>query len=282
MGQDVTLTINLPAQVSADIALDRQERVILVMSSHPTYDSNRLDADWEVLCRDERAPLLNRATQGLFPVGDLARLIGLIGLPEAGATIPPDPLAAPLEEMLAPLSQPGYSATARQLGLIRPLPGLPSQIGLLPDFDDRSTVGDLAITPLHLARVVAALELEGQLPQPTLSLEASVAAPERTQAIGPDTARYVRSLLPQAGEHIVGFTGQATPKETDQRWLSWFVGLAPAEAVEAKAEAALKGAAAQAELVLDPAQIVPATPTLSAQVEHSPARYAVVAVVVTN
>jgi hypothetical protein len=285
VGRDVTLTINLPAQAAADVALGGQEGAvvvmdiesgaILVMSSHPTYDPNRLDADWEVLRQDERAPLLNRATQGLFPIGDLARLIGLIGLYDAGATIPPDPLASPLEEMLAPLSQPGYAATARQLGLIRPLPGLPSQIGLLPDFDDRGTARDLAVTPLHLARVMAALELEGQLPKPTLSLEAASATPERTQAIGPDTARYLRSLLPQADEQIVGFIGQATPKETGQRWLSWFVGLAPAETVQAEAQA-------KAELVLDPSQIVLTTPTPAPSAERPPARYAVVAVVVTD
>ncbi len=285
VGRDVTLTINLPAQAAADVALGTQEGAvvvmdietgaILVMSSHPTYDPNRLDADWEVLRQDERAPLLNRATQGLFPVGDLARLIGLIGLYDAGATVPPDPLAAPLEEMLAPLSQPGYAATARQLELIRPLPGLPSQIGLLPDFDDRGTVRDLAVTPLHLARVIAALELEGHLPTPMLSQATASVELRPTQAIGPDTARILRSILPQVDDQLIGFEGQATPKETGQRWLSWFVGLAPAEAQKAKAEA-------EAELVLDPSQIVPVTPTPAPNAEQPLVRYAVVAVVVTE
>lgn len=169
------------------------------------------------------------------------------------------------------------------------MPGLPSQLGLLPDFDDRGTVRDLAVTPFHLARVVAALELGGQLPRPTLSLEAASATPERTQAIGPDTAHYLRSLLPQADAQIIGLIGQATPKETGQRWLSWFVGLAPAKAVQA--EATLKGAGAEpkapygqaeAELVLNPSQIIPTTPTPAPSAEHPAARYAVVAVVVTD
>lgn len=285
VGQNVSLTINLPAQVAADVALGAQEGAvvaldietgaILVMSSHPTFDPNQLDDDWETLRRDERAPLLNRASQGLFPVGDLARLIGLIGLYEAGATVPSDPLAAPLEEMLGPLSQPGYAATARQLGLTRPLPGLPSQVGRLPNFADRGTVRDLGVTPLHLARVMAALELEGQLPRPTLSLEAAPAAAERTQVIGSDTAHYIRSLLPQAGEQIIGFSGQATPKETGQRWLSWFAGLAPAQAVEATA-------GAEAELVLDPSQITAPTSSPAERADLPPARYVVVAVVVTD
>jgi hypothetical protein len=131
------------------------------------------------------------------------------------------------------------------------------------------------VTPLHLARVIAALELEGRLPKPTLSLEAALATPERIQGISPATAHSLRSLLPQAAGQIVGFTGQATPQETGQRWLSWFVGLAPAEAEEIEVKA-------ESELVLNPSQIASVTPTPPARVERLPARYAVVAVVVTG
>lgn len=282
VGQDVTLTIDLPAQVAADVALGDKEGAvvvmeiesgaILVMSSHPTYDPNTLEDNWDTLRRDQRAPLLNRATQGLFPVGDLARLVGLIGLREAGATLPADPLTAPLTDMLAPLSQPGYLATARQLGLMRPLPGLPSQVGRLPDFENRGTARDLAVTPLHLARVMAALELEGRLPTPLLAKTEASATPSQTQSFRPDTAGYVRALLPQVDPHMVGFQGVATPLETGQRSLSWLVGLAPAEAVQAEAKA-------EAELVLDPTQIV--SPPLSTGVERPAARYVVAAVVVT-
>jgi hypothetical protein len=160
--------------------------------------------------------------------------------------------------------------------LIRPLPGLPSQIGLLPDFDDKGTFRDLAVTPLHLARVMAALELDGQLPNPTLSLEEASTTPERAQTLGSDTAHFLRSLLRQADQRLIGFAGQATPQETGQRWLSWFVGLAPAEVngVEIEADTA--------ELVLDPSQIASPTSTPVVQFEQTPARYAVVAVVVTD
>jgi peptidoglycan glycosyltransferase len=282
VGRDVTLTVDLPAQVAADFALGEQEGAVvvldiatgavLVMSSHPTYDPNTLDEQWDSLRQDEQAPLLNRATQGLFPVGDLARLIGLIGLYEAGATAPADPLDAPLEATLAPLGPTGYLATAQQLGLIRPLPGLRSQPGRLPNFDDKGTVKDLAVTPLHLARVLAGLALDGQLPTPILALNGE---PHRAPAMQPTTARAVRALLPQVDTHLIGLSGQATPAETGQRSLSWFVGLAPAEAVEAEAKV-------KADLILDPSQIIPATPTPSVSAANPPARYAVVAVVVTD
>lgn len=282
VGRDITLTVDLPAQVAADVALGDQEGAvvvmeintgaILVMSSHPTYDPNTLEANWDTLRRDQRAPLLNRATQGLFPVGDLARLVGLIGLREAGSTMPADPLAAPLAEMLAPLSQPGYLATARQLGLMRPLPGLPSQVGRLPDFENRGTARDLAVTPLHLARMIAGLELEGRLPTPRLDRAETNPTLSPIPSFRPDTAAYVRALLPQVDRQMVGFQGVATPLETGQRSLSWLVGLAPAEAEPTPTKM-------PTELVLDPTQM--ATPAPAATVERSAARYVVVAVVVT-
>jgi hypothetical protein len=135
------------------------------MSSHPTYDPNTLDAQWDTLRLDERAPLLNRATQGLFPVGDLARVIAMIGLHEAGASRPVSPLALPAESLAAPLGPVGYRATARQLGLADFLPGIPSQPARLPDLppSGRETVRELAVSPLHMARMVAMLAGEGIL-----------------------------------------------------------------------------------------------------------------------
>ncbi len=280
-GHDVTLTIDLPAQVAADVALGRQEGAvvvmdiktgaILVMSSHPTYDPNKLDEMWDVLRTDERAPLLNRAAQGLFAVGDLARLIGLIGLHEAGATISADPLTTPLVEMLGPLGETGYLTTVHQLGLTGPLKGLPSQPALLPDFENEGTARGLAVTPLHIARVLAMLELDGRLPDPILS---TTMPGEQSQAISPDTAHNVRAMLPQVDEQIVGLVGQATPDDTGQSSLSWFVGLAPAEATSEEDSVS-------SILPLDPSK-APPPPTPTPRLEPKQGHYAVVAVVVTD
>jgi hypothetical protein len=284
-GQDVTLTINLPAQVAADVAVGEREGAVvvmdietgavLVMSSRPTYDPNQLDEMWDVLREDETAPLLNRATQGLFPLGDVARLIGLIGLYESGLTLPAEPATAPLNEMLAPLGETGYLATAHQLGLGRALVGIRSQSALFPDFDDKKTVRDLAPTPLHLARIIAALELEGGLLDPILSVseQQSIVQP----AIRPDTARRVRGLLTQVDEQLIGLSGLATPQETGKNSLSWFVGLAPTVASAPVLTGTVPG-----ELILDPAKIPAATSTPSrpATSLQDRARYVVVAVVV--
>jgi cell division protein FtsW (lipid II flippase) len=48
------------------IVLDVASGEILALVSRPTYDPNTLDADWEQLASDPDAPLLNRATQGLY------------------------------------------------------------------------------------------------------------------------------------------------------------------------------------------------------------------------
>jgi cell division protein FtsW (lipid II flippase) len=283
-GQDVTLTISLPAQLAADKALGEREGAvvvlevesgaIVVMSSYPTYDPNRLDELWEELRRqDRRAPLLNRATQGLFPVGDLARLVGLIGLAEAGTTIPPAPLAAPLPPLLAPLGRPGYLATIHQLALDQPVPGLPSYGARLPDFDAHETIRDLAVSPLHMARVIAAAELEGRLPAPILSRQAAGAGTQ-TPGVSPATALYVRSVLPQVAPQVVGLSGQATPKDTGREALSWFVGLAPAEAYPSPPPTPV------APLPLDPNIDLPTPPP--AQRVGARARYAIVVVVATH
>lgn len=285
-GQDITLTIDLPAQVAADVALDTREGAVvimdldtgavLVMSSHPTYDPNTLDETWDSLREDTSAPLLNRATQGLFPVGDLARLIGLIGLYEARAQLPADPASAPVEKMLAPLGRSGYLATAHQLGLVQPLAGLRSQPGLLPDFDNKGTVRDLAVTPLHLARVAAAIERDGRLLSPILSLQQQPDQPE--PVIRPETGQAVRGLFSQVDSQMIGLTGLATPIETGQSYLSWFIGLAPTSASpEGVGRTPPAGA-----MIFDPTKITP-TPSPSppaSLAEADRARYVVVAVVV--
>ena len=284
-GEDVTLTVNLAAQLAADAALGEREGAVVVlevdtgavvvMASHPSYDPNDLDTIWETLRNDPAAPLVNRATQGLFPVGDLARLVGLVGLYEAGATVPREPTTAPLTEMLRPLGHLGYNATARQLGLIQPLKQVPSQPGRLPDFEGRGTVRDLAVTPLHLSRTVAALALDGALPDPVLT-PSDLADNSPNRVIKPGTVRFIQALLLQAGPQLAGLTGQATPEETGQAWLSWFVGLAPVEALPDLAVSDLE----PGQLILDPALITATTTVEQPQTVFAP-RYAVVAVVVT-
>jgi cell division protein FtsW (lipid II flippase) len=78
-GLDIRLTLNIALQVQADellsgrngalVLLNPLSGEVLAMASHPNYDPNRLEEQWEDLLQDERAPLVNRATQGLYQPG---------------------------------------------------------------------------------------------------------------------------------------------------------------------------------------------------------------------
>jgi hypothetical protein len=173
--------------------------------------------------------------------------------------------------MMTPLGEAGYLATAHQLGLSRTLPGLPSQPGLLPDFDDKGTVRDLGVTPLHLARVAAALELSGRLPTPILSLTSDA---ETTPSFSPEVADKARILFSPMDDQIIGLRGQSTPEDTGQASLSWFVGLAPTIPSE------ISLGNVSDELIFDPTQIETDSPPLVSRPD--PAHYVIVAVIVTN
>ena len=78
-GRDVRLTINAAWQANASNLLgERQGAVLLltipdggvrVLVSHPLYDPNELDAQFDQLAADASAPLLNRVTQAQYQPG---------------------------------------------------------------------------------------------------------------------------------------------------------------------------------------------------------------------
>jgi len=286
-GQPITLTIDLPTQLTAISALGEMEGAVVMldintgdviaMASYPTYDPNQLNELWDSLRDDEQAPLLNRTTQGLFPVGDLSRLIGLIGVYDSGVSRPTNPITTSLTELFAPLGETGYAGTAHQLQLTKRLRHFNSQTARLPDFSNKGTVRDLAVTPLHLARVMAALEQDGHLPEPRLS---DLTTASSQSAFKPETAQFVRATLPQITPQLIGLAGLATPEETGRpEYLSWFVGLAPTISTINE----LSTPQSTPELIFDPSLITPTpvpafTTTLP---ETAQAQYAIVVVIVT-
>lgn len=78
-GLDIRLTIDgtlqrnaweaLEEETGAIVILDALNGDILALVSSPSFDPNRLDEDWRSLIAREDAPLLNRATQGLYQPG---------------------------------------------------------------------------------------------------------------------------------------------------------------------------------------------------------------------
>lgn len=69
----------------AIVAMEPDTGKILAMVSNPTFDSNTVEQDWSELNSDEEnSPLLNRATQGLYPPGSTFKIISAAAAIEAG------------------------------------------------------------------------------------------------------------------------------------------------------------------------------------------------------
>lgn len=68
-----------PAGRGAGIIIDWQTGEVLALASAPSFDPNQLDEGWDSLRADARAPLLNRATQGLYQPGPLLQWLYCAG-----------------------------------------------------------------------------------------------------------------------------------------------------------------------------------------------------------
>ena len=87
-GLDIKLNISLHLQNKADellgektgaiVVLNAQSGEIYALASHPGFDSNFLDDQWDALMASEAAPLLNRTTQGSYPLGTLSHFFFLV------------------------------------------------------------------------------------------------------------------------------------------------------------------------------------------------------------
>jgi cell division protein FtsW (lipid II flippase) len=160
-GLDIRLTLDLDLQHRADfelgdtpgaaLLLDARRGEILAMASHPFFDANRLEEDWERIVSAENAPLLNRAVQGRYLVGELEPLLFPQGLETPGLTDAPELRLPPLEAVelqtdtlaLSPL-QVALAAAALSEAGVRPAPYVVAAVDLpqagwtaLPPLEER-------------------------------------------------------------------------------------------------------------------------------------------------
>jgi cell division protein FtsW (lipid II flippase) len=147
-GRDVELTLDAALQVQAQQALEDQagavvlldvtSGAILALASNPTFDPEQLDEEWEALSKDPAAPLVNRATQGLYQPGAALQTIVLaealnegladlaVLIPNATATIPVN--GTPLG-CRVPLSKPYTLAAAYAAACPAPFADLGERLG---------------------------------------------------------------------------------------------------------------------------------------------------------
>jgi len=191
-GLDVRLTIDLNLQRKADsllgdhtgalVLLNAQSGEILVMASHPTYNPNSLDTIGADLAQDPRAPLLDRAAQGLYPVGTAAAPFLLAtGLGEN----------AHQDDLIQLYDALGFY-TAPQLRL--------------PVAAAVTSANALRVSPLQMALAAATLSDLGILPAPRLAM--AVNTPTQGWVILPSLSEPVQALPVASAAESLMVSGQ--------------------------------------------------------------------------
>ncbi len=156
-GLDVRLSLSLALQSKADqllgdhagsiILMNAKTGEILAMASHPTYDPNKLGEEGKALAQDLSAPLVNRATQGLYPIG--TALLPLIRA-KFGDTQPTD------SEL---------NAFYRKLGLFQA-----PELNMPVAFDaGNNSAKNLKVSPLQAILAAALLSYDGIMPAPRIA-----------------------------------------------------------------------------------------------------------------
>ncbi len=164
-GLDVRLSLSLALQSKADqllgghtgaiILMNAETGEILAMASHPTYDPNKLDEEGESLAQNPSAPLVNRATQGLYPIG--TAMLPLIRAQYGEIT----PTEAELK------------AYYYRLGLYQaPKIDMP-----VASSANNNSSQDLRVSPLQLSIAAASLSNQGVAPAPRIAM--AVNTPEQ-------------------------------------------------------------------------------------------------------
>lgn len=214
-GLDVRLSLDLSLQTEADrllgkhrgalILMNAETGEIIVMASHPAYDPNTLDKNGEALAQDENTPLLNRASQGLYPAGTAIQPMILAKFGENR------PTRMQLQQLYKELGF--YDA-----------PSINMPVAFRSDGNETEPI----ISPLQLTLAAAALSYQGIVPTPRIAT--AVNTPEQgwvvLPAIGqtrevfqPEAAQEAVSTYIQQGTPYWSYTGQAQQDTTEVTWL---------------------------------------------------------------
>jgi hypothetical protein len=215
-GLDVRLSIDLGLQAQADqllqgnsgviILMNAETGEILVMASHPSYDPNNLNTEGESLSEDKTSPLLNRATQGLYPIG--SALLPMIQA-EFGAANP---------------SSSELKIFYEKLGLLQaPAINMPVAVE-----DKIGSLKDLKVSPLQMSVAAATLSYKGIVPSPRIAT--AVNTPEQGWVVLPALSQPVEVIKTSAaneaalsfikeGKPYWSHIGQASVKKTNVTWL---------------------------------------------------------------
>jgi hypothetical protein len=195
----------LGTHTGAVVLVNAKTGEILAMASHPTFDANRLDAIGAELANAPGAPLLNRATQGLYPIGSAIKPLLNAAY---GSSIPSDSELIKLYDLLGFYKTPQLSLPA----------AAPVASG---------TRVDLAASPVQMLAAVAALSNKGLCPglQIASAVETPAAGwvvlpePEKpVQCLSPDGAKLVTESLRDSGKPFWEYVTSNSAKTQPITW----------------------------------------------------------------
>lgn len=215
-GLDVRLSLDLSLQAKADqllgessgaiILMNAETGEILVMASHPNYDSNNLDEEGESLSQNESSPLLNRASQGLYPIG--SALLPLIRA-EFGDRQPSTSELTAFYEKLALFGPPNINMP-------------------VASDEGQASSQNLRISPLQASIAAASISYKGIVPSPRIAM--AVNTPEQGWVVLPALNQPVETIQESAaneaalsfieeGKPYWSHIGQAEGEDTTITWL---------------------------------------------------------------
>jgi len=212
-GLDIKLTLNLPMQKSTDALMGNTNGAVILMNaktgeiyvsaSHPYFDANDIEENWEMLISDPASPFLNRVTQGSYPLGtastplllsilrenDAARFTALetsskldsvcaagIISEQTSTTILQAGCSQANFELASSISSKDLLASLERLGFMQSfefllplhIPAKPSEpIEYVPSFFIDET--RFLVSPIQMARFAAVLSNQGNLLTPLLT-----------------------------------------------------------------------------------------------------------------
>jgi cell division protein FtsI/penicillin-binding protein 2 len=215
-GLDVRLSLSLSLQAKADellgghagavILINAETGEILSMSSHPSYDPNKLSEEGDALAENKTAPLVNRAMQGLYPVGT-----SMLPL-----------LRAKFGEEQPTSSD--LSSYYRKLGFFQP-----PALNLPVAFDaEGAKVENLKASPLQMVLAAASLSHNGIMPAPRIAT--AVNTPEQgwvvlsaegtpQEILPPESAKQAASAFIVQGKSYWSHVGQSSMDNNIITWL---------------------------------------------------------------
>jgi hypothetical protein len=250
-GVDVRLSLDLDLQKQVDsllnghrgaaVLLNAETGEVLAMASHPNFDPNQLDENWESLIADPFTPLLNRAVLGQYQAGAALGPILLAAANEQSA------LSEPTEQSIALWEKEGECAMqieeqswrgaiaagcpgvvddlAKELGSSR-LERLYEKLEIAPQDSG------LAVSPMQMALAAATLSSAGLRPSPQLALafnspvngwsRFSEETVPSEPIFSPTIAARVAGDLAEANLPI--WQSLAVSPNGPDKWVSWYLG----------------------------------------------------------